>query len=537
MGVQTNIGRLIKGGPRNIKRRLLRDVLVIMAITCVLLVGVMVYRNNTIKEKVARSVILDTMALVKRQFGQFVGPIESYLELGARWGKVGVWSDLDDKHLMRLMLPMLELHPQIEAVRMADSKGGEFFLQRFGKRWRSRWVPEGQGPRTAIWKLWEDSSEPLDSWWETTSYNPRFRPWFVKSVTKGPGVISWTYPYRLPYSGRIGVTVAVSWEDPKTPSMAHVMAFDLLEEDLIKYLKSLKVGENRRIILVRRDGTVITTNRSKELLLSGANAPVVPIEEALRLWREIKNKDSKDLWIMHFSHLNGTWWAGFTPLMESRRKTWIGVVIPESEITGSVRSGWMETGLMLFVVLLIGLLLTLDLVRKYSYQLRDLPQNVSSADFERDLLSLIEGGESSTLEFKSTVRTNLKTGKKAKEIEFAWLKTVVGFMNTDGGMIVIGVNDRGEIVGIEEDGFESEDRCRLHLKSLVNDHIGPEFSRFISFRLGQVKGKMVLVVECERVRKPVFLKIGKNEDFYIRSGPSTVKLSMSQMVDYLEGRI
>ncbi len=537
MGVRIGLGNLLRGGPRNIKRRLMRDVLIILAVTCSLLVGLMLYHANTIKQKVARSVIVDTMALVKRQFGRFVGPIETYLELGARWGQAGLWNKMDDKTLTRVLLPMLQLHPQIESVHMANSKGGEFFLQRFGNRWRSRWVPDGKGPRTAMWKLWGDAAEPLDSWWETTSYDPRLRPWFVKTITKGPGVLSWTFPHRLPYSGKIGVTAAISWENPSDPRVAQVLAFDMLEDNLIQYLRNLKVGENRRIILVRRDGTVITTNKPKAVLSSGTNAPVIPTEEALRWWRGIKNKDSKDLWIMKFSRIDGTWWAGFTPLLESRRKTWIGVVIPESEITGSMKRDWLQTALMALGVLLIGLLLTLDLVRKYSYQLRDLPQKVSSSDFERDVLALVEGGESATLEFKSTVRTNLKTGKKAKEIEFAWLKTVVGFMNTDGGMIVIGVNDGGDVVGIEADDFESEDRCLLHLKSMVNDHIGPEFSRFISFRPGRVKGKTVVVVECERVRKPVFLKIGKNEDFYIRSGPSTVKLTMSQMVDYLESRI
>ena len=537
MSMGNNLKNLLKWGPKNIKRRLLRDVLIIVIVTSSLLAGLMIYQSTKIKEKVARSIIVDTMALVKRQFGQFVGPIETSLELGAKWGKAGVWNDLDDKGLTKLLLPMLQLYPQIEAVHMANSKGGEFFLQRFGKNWRSRWVPSGRGPRTALWKLWEDSSGPFDSWWETTSYDPRLRPWFVKALSKGPGVLSWTFPYRLPYSGKIGVTAAISWSDPKSPGVAQVMAFDLLEEKLINYLRSLKVGKNRRIILVRSDGTVITTNQSKELLASGNNAPVIPIEEALRWWKGIKNKGEKDLWIMRFSRIDGTWWAGFTPLLESRRMTWIGVVIPESEITGSVKRGWPQLLFMALGVLLVGVLLTLELVRKYSYQLRDLPQKVSQSDFERDVLTLIEGGESATLEFKSTVRTNLKTGKKAKEIEFAWLKTVVGFMNTDGGMIVIGVDDNGEIVGIEADEFESEDRCLLHLKSLVNDHIGPEFSRFISFRLGTVKGKTVLVIECERVRKPVFLKIGKNEDFYIRTGPSTVKLTMSQMVDYLESRI
>ena len=136
----------------------------------------------------------------------------------------------------------------------------------------------------------------------------------------------------------------------------------------------------------------------------------------------------------------------------------------------------------------------------------------------------------------STLRTNLKTGKKAKEIEIAWLKTITAFMNSDGGILLVGVEDDGNILGIQVDNFENEDKLRLYCKSLINNHIGPEFARFINLKLKLVKGKQVVIIECERVRKPVFLSIGKNEEFFVRSGPSSMKITMSQMVKYLEER-
>jgi len=184
-----------------------------------------------------------------------------------------------------------------------------------------------------------------------------------------------------------------------------------------------------------------------------------------------------------------------------------------------------------------GIFLALRLVNKYSYQLRDLPrQNISNANFENEVFALIDAGESATLEFKSTLRTNLKTGKVGKEIEIAWMKTVVALMNSDGGILLIGVDDDGKIIGTEADHFENDDKCRLHFKNLINHHIGPELSRFIHLKIKELQEKTILVVECERVRKPVFLTMGKNEDFYVRSGPSSLKLNMSQMVKYLEQR-
>lgn len=41
-------------------------------------------------------------------------------------------------------------------------------------------------------------------------------------------------------------------------------------------------------------------------------------------------------------------------------------------------------------------------------------------------------GESSEVEFKSTLRVNLHTGSKDPRIELAVLKTIAGFLNTNG---------------------------------------------------------------------------------------------------------
>lgn len=168
---------------------------------------------------------------------------------------------------------------------------------------------------------------------------------------------------------------------------------------------------------------------------------------------------------------------------------------------------------------------------------REIPQqHIQSEGYETEVAALIQAGESTTLEFKSTMRTNLKTGKTGKEIEIAWLKTVAAFMNSDGGILLIGVADSGDILGTEADNFANEDKCRLHFKNMLNTHIGAEFTRFIHLKIVHLKNKSILIVECERVRRPVFLSIGKQEEFFIRSGPSSIKLTMSQMVKYLGER-
>ena len=109
-------------------------------------------------------------------------------------------------------------------------------------------------------------------------------------------------------------------------------------------------------------------------------------------------------------------------------------------------------------------------------------------------------------------------------------------MNTHGGILLIGVDDDANILGIDNDEFENEDKILLHFKNLLSQHIGLEFSNYINLIINQIEGKTVLVIECERADRPTFLYHKNSEDFYIRSGPASVKLSISKVLKYVKYR-
>jgi hypothetical protein len=46
----------------------------------------------------------------------------------------------------------------------------------------------------------------------------------------------------------------------------------------------------------------------------------------------------------------------------------------------------------------------------------------------------------------------------------------------------------------------------------------------------------VLLIECQPSPSPVFLKISKDEDFYIRIGPGSRRLSTSEVIAYVTNR-
>ena len=158
---------------------------------------------------------------------------------------------------------------------------------------------------------------------------------------------------------------------------------------------------------------------------------------------------------------------------------------------------------------------------------------------EERLKQIIEGGENERTEFKSTLRWSLKESKVDHGVEIAWLKTVAAFLNSDGGRLVVGVNDRGVPLGIEADDFENEDKYLLHVNNRLQQHIGAEHAANVRFGLYPANGLKVLLIECSPASRPVFLIDAGQESFYVRAGPGTRKLTMSQMLAYVieRGRI
>jgi hypothetical protein len=150
---------------------------------------------------------------------------------------------------------------------------------------------------------------------------------------------------------------------------------------------------------------------------------------------------------------------------------------------------------------------------------------------------LISQGEGDQVEFKSTFRWDIRQGKKNPAIEHASLKTIAAFLNSDGGDLLIGVEDDGNIIGVELDNFPNDDKFLLHLWSLIKSSIGQDVSPFIKTTLEKFDGKTVCRVHCEPSPKPIFLRQkGFDESFYIRIGPSSGSLEISEALKYIADR-
>jgi len=165
------------------------------------------------------------------------------------------------------------------------------------------------------------------------------------------------------------------------------------------------------------------------------------------------------------------------------------------------------------------------------------PKLATKADLEEEILELIKNEENEKLEFKSTLRLNLHTNEIDRKIEYATLKTITAFLNSNGGTILIGVSDSGEILGIEKDRFENNDKLKLHLTNIIKEKIGNKFLHLIDYETMKKKEKIILIIKCKKSNQPVFFRPTKDEEeFYIRVGPSRIQIKGSELIEYIKRR-
>ena len=156
---------------------------------------------------------------------------------------------------------------------------------------------------------------------------------------------------------------------------------------------------------------------------------------------------------------------------------------------------------------------------------------------------MIADGESASVEFKSTARWNTHTEEKDPRMEMVIAKTVAGFLNAEGGTLIIGVDDDGRPVGLERDlklmKAPDTDRYELWLTDHLERTLGKPALAFVTTSFEPYAGDEVAVVRIEASDRPVFLdepKGGRTADFYVRMGNSTRKMLMDEFADYQRSR-
>ena len=134
---------------------------------------------------------------------------------------------------------------------------------------------------------------------------------------------------------------------------------------------------------------------------------------------------------------------------------------------------------------------------------------------------------------------NLHSGQKDPAIEWALVKTICAFMNGAGGTLLVGVNDNGKAIGIEQDypfvKHGNRDGWELWLTDIVSRSVNQVAVTDMDVRYAVIDGKTVACIGVKPGAKPVFatpLKGEKQEVFFARLNNATRELTGQALLDY-----
>lgn len=175
----------------------------------------------------------------------------------------------------------------------------------------------------------------------------------------------------------------------------------------------------------------------------------------------------------------------------------------------------------------------------------DLIVKFELAYVSESLEELIKKQEDTHLEFKSTLRYDVEN--KLKDVtppekirsilENETLTAICAFLNTDGGILIIGISDNKKIIGLSHDlktftKKQDTDEFELHLTNLIWSKIGKLFLRFITISFHKIEDEIMCKILVRASDEPAFFKEGEHQ-FFIRVGNSTRPLSMKEASEYI----
>jgi len=186
------------------------------------------------------------------------------------------------------------------------------------------------------------------------------------------------------------------------------------------------------------------------------------------------------------------------------------------------------------------------LTEKLNYFLNNI--SITNEDIKTviDIEEVIESGEHGFLEFKSTMRWNLREARQDKKMEEIILKSIAAFNNSEGGKLLIGVADSGEILGLQEDyntlKEANKDHFELHLRNIVNNAYGKDFATtHMKVNFPVIEESEICEIDIKAGTKPLFLEVSdkngqKHKKFFVRSGNSSQDLDIAETAEYVKRR-
>ncbi len=158
-------------------------------------------------------------------------------------------------------------------------------------------------------------------------------------------------------------------------------------------------------------------------------------------------------------------------------------------------------------------------------------------EMNKDMPAIIRQGEGAFLEFKSTFRWDMEQSRTNRLLEGVVLKSVAGFLNSkQGGTLLIGVSDNGEIIGLKNDyktlKKQNQDGFEQVIMTAIADNLGADLCSHVSILFHVIDNKTICRLIVSPSARPVYINQGNNTKLYVRTGGATRDLNIQEAVEF-----
>ena len=333
------------------------------------------------------------------------------------------------------------------------------------------------------------------------------------------------------------ITYATHWQ---IEDMNFFIVVRHREENLFDYLTNLKNIKDASLLISTQLGEVYSVPNSDTLTvgLLKENRSVIDSLTQHHYQRIINKEDS--ISVFNFEYKNTTYWSTYIKPKRQIGADYLILTIPNYAITNY----WKTIDTVIFAIIGIVLLISLILIYLILFKKNKLV-NINDKDF--DINVLLENDESRFLEFKSSLRWDYRQEKPNPELEMVVVKTIAAFGNSDGGHLLIGVDDDKKILGLENDfktlKKQDVDFYEIYLRNILHKNFGVKYiTENLRIKFPTFNNKEICVVEVFKANEPAYVKTkDKNgnpiEKFYVRSGNSSHELkSLQDINEYIFDR-
>ena len=133
----------------------------------------------------------------------------------------------------------------------------------------------------------------------------------------------------------------------------------------------------------------------------------------------------------------------------------------------------------------------------------------------------------------------MRENRLNEPLKFSVIKTIAAFLNTDGGTLLVGVDDERTVVGLLGDyglfkKADHRDALENWLVTQLVDQFGKPATRLYAITFHQTSGHDVCRIEVQPSPDPVYVdeKGGKPQQLYIRTGNATRALDIRDIIEY-----